>query len=461
MTLVSRGRRRSDDAAPVAPQSATLRVSWPWWLHPAWALALLTGATALVAVALPTEVYLTWGVPKFLDQDSSLLLLVCATALFVGILSVSLAASRGGTVDILMNPKQIHWLRMLFACLFILTVLGYVFWILIAIAQGVRLDSLMSVLQREAGAISTLKADSRPVGGVTTLTQFGPVAIVIGFILRKIGHGGSGFYWMIPLAGLRYVFYAERLALIEVLVPLLVIAALTTDPRTRRGVFVRLAPIFGVPALWALFAVSEYSRSWIFYEQNTAMGFPAWVSLRLLGYYTTSFNNSALFFSQTQSTEVVPYFSLSGFWNAPGIEQLLPHPGFGGIAPEQWWAGALSFLSNPEFTNAGSFLVVAGEFGPLLAIAYWLLVGAIAGAAFRAMTQGSVPALIANATLFISILELPRIMYWSLGRATPILIGIVLLALWYPRGSRGQRNRPKFASVTTAAGSAPESLRPG
>lgn len=449
MTLTpTRHRRAHVTSAP----PAILRVSWPWWLHPAWALALLTGTTAFVAVALPSEAYLTWSVPKFLSQDSSLLLFVCVAALFVGILAVALAAARGGEIDIVLRPEQIRWLRVAYRCMFVLTILGYVFWVVIAVSQGVRLDSLADVIQREAGAISALKSDSRPVGGVTTLTQFGPIAIVLGFILRKISHGGRTFYWLLPLAALRYVFYAERLALIEVLIPLLVIAALTTDPRTRRGHIVRLAPILGVPALWALFAVSEYSRSWIFYEQTTAIGFPAWVSLRLLGYYATSFNNSALFLSQTQSLDVVPYFSMSGFWNAPGIEQALPHPGFSGMTPEQWWASALAFLSNPEFTNSGSFLVVAGEFGPLLAVAYWGLVGGIAGAAFRAMTRGSVPALVANASLFISILELPRIMYWSLGRATPILIGIIVLALWYPRDTSSRRATSSRRRLPAGAG---------
>lgn len=450
MTLI-RARRRRSDVASAPP--ATLRVSWPWWLHPAWALVLLTGTTAAISVALPPEIYLTWGVPKFLTQDSSLLLFVCLAAFFVGVLAVALAAARGGAVEITLQPEQIRWLRIAFTCMFILTILGYVFWFAIAVSQGVRLDSLASVVQREAGAISALKSDIRPVGGVTTLTQFGPIAVVIGFILRKIGQGGRAFYWIIPLAALRFVFYAERLALIEVLVPLLVIAALTTDPRTRRGLAVRLAPILGVPALWALFAISEYSRSWIFYEDTTTIGFPAWVSLRLLGYYTTSFNNSALFFSQTQSLDVAPYFSMSGFWNAPGVEQMLPHPGFGGMAPEQWWASTLTFLSNPEFTNAGSFLVVAGEFGPVLAVAYWALIGGIAGSAFRAMTRGSVSALIANATLFIGILELPRIMYWSLGRATPILIGIVVLALWFPRTTEKKHVHRSRHSLVVGDGS--------
>ncbi|WP_139205299.1 hypothetical protein [Plantibacter sp. MMLR14_011] len=393
--------------------------------------------------------------PKFLDSSSALFLTVSFIALFVGIFFVAAAAARGGSVEIALEANQIRWLQLAYRYFLGLALLGYIFWVLIAISQGVRLDSLASVIERQAGAIGDLKADSRPVGGVTTLTQFGPLAVVLGYVLRKIGFGGRYYYWLFPLAGLRYMFYAERLALIEVLVPLIVIAALTTDHQTRGGRFIRWAPIFGAPALWTLFAISEYSRSWIFYEQTVGIGFPAWVSLRLLGYYTTSFNNSALFLLQTNSHDVVPYFTVSGFWNSPGIEQLLHHPGFSGLNPDAWWTSILYSNSNPEFTNTGSFLVVVGEFGPVLSIFYWLLLGMAIGATFRAMTRGSIPALIATAALFISILELPRIMYWSLGRSVPVILGILILALWFPRntgGPRGTHSKGAASRVASRAG---------
>lgn len=409
--------------------SVALTVRWAWWAHPVTALLLLTGTTALLTVATPADSFATWRVPKFLDGDHAAVLALGIIAFFVGIMFGTGRASRRGSTKITLSPTQLVAAQKVYRVLFCLTLVGYLFWTLNALRAGVGIANLTSVLDRNEGAIGDLKSQIRPVAGVTTLTQFGPVAVAIGFFLRRVGRGGRWFYLLMALAVLRTAFYAERLALIEVVVPILVIAAVTAKPG-RRQRLTQAAPILAAPALWGLFALSEYTRSWVYYQATTAASFPEWVSLRLLGYYATSFNNSAIL--DNARPEVLPadpYFTFAALWDAPVLGSLLGPPTVGGMTAQDWWVSSLYRYGNVEFNNTGSFLVTFAELGLVGMVAFWLVAGVIIGAIFAALSRGSLPALVAYACIFVGILELPRFVYWTGGRATPVLLGIILLAI--------------------------------
>lgn len=423
----------SSQALPV-PRSLT--ISWPWWLHPFAALLLLPALMAAVAVLLPADAYSVWGTAKFLNADMSLTLAICVVAMLVGILISSGSSVRGGSATIEFSTQQLVWLRRAYRFVFALTLIGYVVWIGNAVSQGIGFSALGSVLDREQGAIHELKSEIRPITGITTLTQFGIIVMALGPVLRRLGISKRWYLLVFLLSLLRFLFYAERLAVIELAVPFLVVIALMADRTSLRGKFARVAPVLSVPVLWGVFAISEYTRSWVYYEKLSSMPFPQWVTLRLLGYYTTSFNNSALFAASIRDTSgYVPYFSVNAFWSAPGVEAILPYPGINGTGPEEWWVGILRSHANAEFNNVGSFLVVAGEWGTIAAVMIWLLAGIAIGTIFARMTHGGLVAMLATATTFVGILELPRFIYLTLGRATPMIVMLIIMALSYPRSA--------------------------
>jgi len=428
-----------------------LTLSWPWWLHPAWAFVALTGSMSVAAVWAAPSAYAEWRVPKFLVGDLPLILTLLMVVFFLGIFVSTGMASRSGVATIRFSERQLRYVRSAYRILFFLTLLGYALWFLSALSQGVSLNELAGVLNRDLGAIGTLKENSRPIGGVTTMTQFGPVAIALGFILSKLGLAKNWYWWIVGLALFRAMFYAERLALIEVMVPVLIIAGLTVRPGTAKGRWLRAAPILGVPVIWTIFAAFEYSRSWVYYQWVSPLPFPEWVSLRLAGYYTTSFNNSALMVEATRNLSTLPYFSIDGFWNAPFIAAFWQHPGMQGMPATDWWAEALKRNANPEFNNTGSFLVTYAEFGGYVAAGLWLALGLLVGWIFVQMTKGSFPALLAVATLFVGLLELSRFLYWTQGRAFPVLLALVVIAFTYPReearSGRGQACRASAADL--------------
>jgi len=386
---------------------------------------------ALIAIGLPDEVFATWRMQKFLDEDLSPALLIGVLSMFIGIMVASGAAARGGSTILRFSPKQLAYLQRAYRFLFFLTLAGYAIWIISAAAQGVRPQDLIAVVDRQLGAISELKSNSRPIGGLTTLTQFGPIVVVLGHLLRKLGLGGRSFLWLIALSSIRTVFYAERLALIEVLIPFVVVAALTVSSDSRWRMLSRSAPLIVAPLVWAIFAISEYSRSWVYYQTTTSLPFIDWVTTRLAGYYVTSFNNSAMFVKAYDGTYATPYFSVPFVWNAPGVD-LAAQGGISGFTAEEWWTYVLNTEGSKDFTNIGSFLVTYGEFGMAGMIAFWLVVGLVVGGIFSRLTKGNIPALVAYAGIFVGILELPRFIYWTQGRATPILVAALVIALTYP-----------------------------
>lgn len=424
--------------APVEPVPAALRgttpvldVRWPWWLHPAWALVLMVGTTAVVSVTLPPQFYRIWGTTKFLDSTLSAQLILGILLVFIGILIANYRNARGGHVKIVFAPSQLAHLRKAYWVILGLTLLGYVFWCAVAITEGVRVSDLLAVVQRDAGAIGQLKANSRPIGGLTTLTQLGPVAVILGFVRRRLGVGGRSYWVVVALSIVRATFYAERLALLEVLLPLVLVATITMNERSRWRPLAQVIPLLLGPLVWVVFAISEYSRSWIYYQQVVSMPFNQWVTSRLLGYYTTSYNNSALFSNAWRQVYEPPYMSIQAFWNAPGVDFFFDRPSIFGLEPNEWWSALLQAKSNPEFNNTGSFLVAYAEMGWVVASLFWLLIGCILGLLFSSITRGSFIGLVAYCSVFIGILELPRFIYWTQGRAVPILAVLLVLAWTY------------------------------
>ena len=428
---------------------------WPWWMHPVWAVLLVTGATATVSVLLPQASYATWRTPRYLSGDNSVLLMIGISSLLLGLLLASARVLRSGSVRIAFSTMQLQFLRRAYWVLLTLVAVGYVAWIASAASQGASFEALLSVVSREEGAVSQLKADSRPIGGVTTLTQFGPLLVVLGVCLRRLGQVGRWHYLVVVMAAMRGIFYAERLALLEVLIPALVVIGSLAYGSRRRVLFLRMAPLIVVPVGVAFFAVFEYFRSWVYYQTVVSLPFGEWVALRMLGYYVTSYNNSALLNDLLSGqTQTAPVFSVPFLYNAPLIGDLLPQPRIGGQSADGWWSWVLKNYANPEFTNGGSFLLINGEFGTPAMIVYWLITGIIVGSIYAAMRRGSFAAVLAYTCIFVGLLELPRFIYWIQGRSIPLVLGILFIAVAYAlvtkRDERASRLRKRWGSTREA-----------
>jgi oligosaccharide repeat unit polymerase len=283
------------------------------------------------------------------------------------------------------------------------------------------------------------------MGGVTTLTQFGTAAMIIGGIL------GVKYGWrtvraklliICCIAFLRALLNSERFALIELAVPfvavwiaLRVFGSASISPRARR--WINLAPILGAAVLFVVFTSFEYFRSWTNYYAGRDMTLWEFGALRLLGYYVTSLNNGAYLLNRLGALNA-PYFSLHFLWTfpltSPVMQRLFPDPLLDSSA-KWFYFPFLESEANIEFNNADGQLFPLMDFGIAGGLLYWLLVGAFCGLVYELYLRQHLLGLLLFPAIFLGLLELPLALYWGEGRAFPsfCLLAVVPVVRWFLR----------------------------
>lgn len=432
----------------------------PWWFHPLVPALLIFPPVLWIAFLTSPEDYrLLWRTEKYVDLAA----LAAAGALFstfvVGVtLGATKLVAKGRTKRtppparlVKVNGRDLRFLDHIAGMLFTIVMLAYVVWVIASVLRGATPGHVLAAITLQPGAISEFKTYARPIGGVTTLTQFAPVVMAIWTLLWRIGYNrriwGIAILLLVTMA--RTLLYAERLAFLEIIIPAVLIVMVvrggTLISRAAR-VVTQLAPVIAIPLLWLFFAIFEYTRSWTYYRLVMNVSYPEFVTQRLLGYYTTSINNSVLYRDRLEWVHHDPYASFPAAWEFPLLKSLFPKPQIGGIDSGYWWSETLHSLANPEFNNVGSFLVPLAEIGPIGAFICWLILGVYIGVLYRTLRSGSVIGLITYSCSFIGLLELPRFTYWVQGRYFPVLLSIpiilVLIQLrsWsHRKGTRSRR----------------------
>lgn len=415
-----------------------------WWLNPIWTVILLALVVAGAAYLLPDSVYrYTWKTPKYFGDRAMQL---CAA--FVGIFAAgcyvgNLRTRPAEETDRHVWAENLPWdvLLQAFRWCFWLTLAGYAAWAGAAILRGATLSLAMGILSGDKGAASLMKdVYLVTISGVTTLTQLGLTAVVLGGLIGAV-RGWRQVRWplviLFGMAVVRALMNSERLAIVELAIPLMVVVIrllVLDSPELmgRLGVMVRIAPVAGVAALVGLFAASEYFRSWANYYSGGDIGFWTFVTLRLTGYYVTALNNGALLIERLQPTGI-PFFTMHFLWRFPGtgsfLSDLFPNlPYLSETTPPI--ESVLTVGANFEFNNPDGYLLPMLDFGVVGALVFWLVVGLICGFLYRSFCRKQPLGLLLYPLVFVGIVEMPRFLYWGEGRVVPALVLLGLLAYY-------------------------------
>lgn len=408
-------------------------LSFPWWINPLWVAGFFVAMLVGTGVFVNSASYQIWGVPKYVTGDYALLAAVSAVGFLIGITLALARRMPPRQISVYLGPRAIETAGKFATATFWVTLLGYVFWVIAAWRQGAGVQQVLAVLEFQQGSVGQLKDVSVPVGGLTTLTQLAAVSVTLRFFLIRVGFEGRKpeLYVIIALSLMRAFFYGERLALIEVAVPMVILlVVVSAAPRKSGGggIFRAILPVLAVPALWSVFAIFEYSRSWLYYRTITDKTFAEYITDRLLGYYVTSINNSSLYHLRLSDQVHDPLFSFPALWDAPIIGSIMGPAVVSGTGIRSWWSSTLSRAGNPEFNNAGTFLVVDADLGTFGSFLYWGILGLIIGVAYCHMRAGKLMGLFVYAIVFLGLLELLRIIYWVQGRFVPTILGLILLS---------------------------------
>jgi len=429
-----------------------------WWLHPAYAFAGLGLITALASYLIPRSTYaLYWNTSKYFGLEPLLLTLLCIASFVFGSIigSIRRVTPNWEREHSLKWQERIPWgpAVFLFKLSFYLCVAGYVFWAGAAISRGASIQLLVEAFTGEKGAIQDIKDTYLvTISGVTTLTQFGIATIVLGSLIAAAW--GWPMVWrkcaiVLLLAIIRAFLNSERLAFIELLVPLLVVhlqVIYMTYPR--RGCLARallaFAPAIGAIVLLVLFTGSEYWRSYTFYADE-GFGIFEFGAVRLLGYYVTGLNNGAYLLERLDLPLAAPYFTLQFLWQFPYLDHLVKilFPDIALNSPG-YYMELLERGANPEFNNADGILLPLMDYGVVGGALYWLIVGVICGVLYQLLREKSPAGLCLYPVVYVGIIEAPRILYWPAGRVFPAWCLLIISALIFGRYWRavGVKHRP-------------------
>lgn len=430
---------------------STERFPGVWWLSPAGAVLLVVPPTLGLAVAYTDREFRTFfRSPKSLDLDTALLFGAGALCFVLGALAMQVgrrpAPARGRWPWL--DEGQLATLRRTSTPLYALTMTGYVAFVASGAANGVTLGDLVDAfVSQDLLGEGGIKAAVGTVPGVTTLTQIGVAYVVVATLLLLHGPDRQTLVRMLVLFGLtasRAFLFTERLALVELAVPVVVLIAMRASQSSSapRRTMLRLAPIPLVVLLVAGFAASEYSRSYSYYKTRTSDGLVLFSVKRLSGYYATAYNNGHLVLVHDDFPGRLPYTTLEALWSAPGVQQLDVYDRLVNRDQSAEYERILVTYANREFNNAGGLPAVFADYGRRGGLLVLLGLGLLTGWSYRAFVGGRVPALLLYPVVVTGLLELPRFLYWTLGRTVPPLIALLLVIRFF---HAMQRRRPTVA----------------
>ncbi|HEY3740742.1 MAG TPA: oligosaccharide repeat unit polymerase, partial [Bryobacteraceae bacterium] len=425
-----------------------------WWLNPAWVAGLLGAGVSAAAYLIPETMYRdNWRTPKYFDAHFLQMTLLLTLMFVLGAASSTVLARGQRIRDWKVNVPwdSINWW---FRICVGLSIAGYLAWGAVAVARGATLALAMGVLRGEKGAASQMKeVYLGTISGVTTLTQLGIVAIVLG-VMIGVAQGWRKVRWpmtvLLMLAVVRALMNSERLAIIELAIPFLVLGlrlAVFESPRFtgRLRTLLRFVPLAGAGLVLGLFSLFEYFRSWSSYYAGGPQGFWPFAGLRLLGYYVTALNNGALMVARIDPVWA-PFASLHFLWRFPVISSLTQ-----AIYPSlkldniDWdpYMQILDREANPEFNNSSALLPPVVDFGFAGALLFWLAAGLLCGLLYRWYVDGKIGGLLFYPVFFTGIIETTRIMYWGEGRAAIVYLVLIPIAwmctIWARRAQRVER----------------------
>ncbi len=438
-----------------------------WWLNPILLFTALNGGLALAAMATPDAAFAEhWSTPKFFTGQSMAVSMFCILAFALGALLPE-AHFRGwaGARDTRsVAPLPVGTLLALYRTAIGLALFGYLVWGAIAISNGMSWQIVKDVVSSKPGAAYLVRYKYLiSVGGVTTATQFGVAAAILGSLVaaqtgwRKIWKSLSLLY---ALAVVRALLNTERLAILELVIPMVpVIVTQILRPRADGSRWLKRAitwaPLAGIGGVFVIFAAFEYGRSWTTYYSGGPDSFWTFAMYRLTGYYITALNNSSFLLSRLPTPEGIPFFTLNFLWHFPFVDKMM-HALFPTFDLLDTYFSTLDTGANAEFNNGGGLLAPAIDFGSYGVTAFWLLAGLISGWAYRQFKRGAAWGLCLYPMLFLGTLEVPRGLYLSGGRAVPpicfLLLSASLLAIRQNRSTvAAEPAPPPLALVLTTS----------
>lgn len=420
-----------------------------WWIWPAAPILLLAIPAAIAALLVPETTYIeAWRTQKNIDLGTTMLFLAGLGAFLAGLMIVALGrrarwespSQQWGTL----SNATVDYLEKSFNVLVGLSLFGYGAWVANGIFRGgLRLGDLVALIQSLDAETLGIKDKLPNIAGVTTLTQVAILAVIVGALVdinRPSARVRNLYRLLIFIGAVRAFALTERLALVELVVPLAVIraAGMMARGNARERMNVVAAPVAGLVAVVLLFGTAEYARSWNFYSEVRDQPFAAFVGERMAGYYATSYNNGALLLRNDPRNNEAPFHTVTFLWEGPAqpVSEALQVGITGSDIVDEAESRKSILLrrkGNPEFNSPSGVAAPFIDYGYIGGAIFFVLLGLLIGTLHLSFLRSRLWGLLFYPIAFVGILELPRYIYWAQGRTTPALLGAAMVVFFVAR----------------------------
>ena len=431
-----------------------------WWLHPGVVALLLGVPLTFIAYLTPESTYFTlYRSPKTVDSEFVVIAVVIYLCFIVGSFFASGSATESQEEDALL------YCRWFVQPLFFITLFGYLAWFgngILTSGIGPVLTEIHEVLfEQEFGSSDELKVELFPtIPGVTTLTQVGILYMTVEALLW-VWKGSdrrsalARFAVIALLVVFRSILLSERLALVELVIPVVVIFATTSRLRAYHNRLMQVAPVFLALVVFVLFALGEYFRSWTFFRPLYHGAYLQFAAERFMGYYTTAINNAAVFYHYEPLHPL--RYTFSDVFEFPILGSFFSVR-YAAVFGESSTYETLSLLeryANPEFNNVPITGALVNDFSAILAPVAAFVLGVLSASLYRSFLRGRLVGVLVFPSWYVGILEIPRIYYWANVRYFPFLalLAITLFAFALAKKSlrsSSKRRKPSLAQVRSS-----------
>ncbi len=412
----------------------------PYWLQPFFLVVCCLGGPALVTFFLPAQIFQNeWHSPKIYSLQNALTVAWSILAFGGGAAAIWFwrqhARRSGYQIDdedqgILTNDR---WMRIAFYASAALTLVGSAIWAAFSLQQGVGLGDALAALRGDSEAVLLIREKATTIPGITTLTQLGMAASVLaGLLWFRPGRLfiRTVFSAIVMAAFLRAFLRAERLALIEVVVPFCVSILPGLIVRWRSSffrMFLLVVPAVAVAALVTFFISAEAGRS---YDAKLESGLEQsavdYGANRIGGYYGTALNNGAFLLEKLPPAKM-PYYALEWLWKFPGVNLAVDPREMTGLDTYHVYSLLISDM-NIEFNNTSGIFCYEYDFGKTGLLIASFVSGILFYLFFVSYREGTAPGRLFYPLCVLAAMELARIPYLTSGRAFPsvaILIALI------------------------------------
>lgn len=307
---------------------------------------------------------------------------------------------------------------------------------------------VMELANGSKTAMYDLRETLNRIPGVTTLVclQSLCVTLHVGYA-RFTGYAAPRRYRILLVlltiaCVLRSWLWSERMALMELILPAVIMSAAAIDNGKKR--WLALAPLAGFAGVFMLFSVGEYFRSWQYYQNMWNGNFIEFAWVRFIGYFATSINNGATLVHFCDflymPVNTAAWFYTFPVWQMLGITfpPLMVYD-----TPET--LTVIMMHGNIEFNNPGGIYIPFIDYGIVGGTLCWAVLGNLSGRLMRRFASGNPIGLLLYPVWFIGVLELLRIFYWGNGRFFPVIVAAFIITLYV----KDKRTPPVNQDIST------------